>query len=248
MRSANSTGPSMLAGSLTRSRARNTPSATALRAAKALAAASGLAHWMTSLRRPSRGSLLGAVLGLAGAVLLEGVAAQQRAERQIGREHLRARLAEVGGLGDDAGRLALARADLGEGIAAEQQPVQLLRRLAGADQQRRCVSMPAGPGSRSALLALPVKSAARGGLRQRALHALVDAARGGCREPVLAGQQHQRAGGRRRQRSELDLERVCRHWNRVPSAVVQRELATTSVRQPMTQRRKAPQMSAGALR
>ena len=56
MRSANSTGPSMLAGSLTRSRARNTPSATALRAANALAAASGFAHWMTSLRGSSRGS------------------------------------------------------------------------------------------------------------------------------------------------------------------------------------------------
>ncbi len=56
MRSANSTGPSMLAGSLTRSRARLTPSAIALRAAKALAAASGLAQRTVSLRRPSRGS------------------------------------------------------------------------------------------------------------------------------------------------------------------------------------------------
>ena len=52
MRSANSTGPSMLAGSLTRSRARKTPSATAFRAANALAAASGLAQCTTSLRKP----------------------------------------------------------------------------------------------------------------------------------------------------------------------------------------------------
>ena len=136
MRSANSTGPSMLAGSLTRSRARKTPSATALRAANALAAASGLAHWMTSLRRPSRRLLLGAVLGLAGAVLLEGVAAQQRAERQVGGEHLGARLAGVGGVGDDGRRLALARADLGKGEAAEQQAVELLGGLARADQDQ----------------------------------------------------------------------------------------------------------------
>ena len=56
MRSANSTGPRMLAGSLTRSRARKTPSAIALRAANALAAASGLEQSTVKVCRPLRAS------------------------------------------------------------------------------------------------------------------------------------------------------------------------------------------------
>ena len=52
-RSANSTGPSTLAGSLTRSRAKKTPLATALRGWNAAFALSGWATWMTSFFKPS---------------------------------------------------------------------------------------------------------------------------------------------------------------------------------------------------
>ena len=190
---------------------------------------------MTSLRRPSRGSSSASVLGLAGdAVLLEGVAAQQRAERQVGREHLRARLAGVGGLGDDARRLALARADLGIGVAAEQQPVQLLGGLARAEQRaaagRRC--RPA-PGSRSRVLALPVKSAARAALDSAPFMRSSRPRAVGAQRQLLAGEQHERPRGRGRQgwnwiSRSSDIDRVssvrlCMRSRRPRSRLVMRE-------------------------
>ena len=210
MRSANSTGPSMLAGSLTRSRARNTPSATALRAAKALAGGVRLGALDREPAQPVARLLLGAVLGLAGgAILLEGVAAQQRAERQIGGEHLRARLAGIGRLGDEAGRLTLAGADLGQRVAAEQQPVQLLGGPPGADQQQ-----PRGvdAGRRQDLdrrLGLAGEVGGAGGLRQRALHALVEAARGRRQRQLLDQPAARRVPtGAADSGSELDFEEV----------------------------------------
>ena len=126
MRSANSTGPRMLAGSLTRSRARKTPSATALRAAYAFAAASGLEQWTVKVCSPLRASVRLVVLILAGSIFLEVVAPQDGPQRQIRCKCVRPGLAKIGRLRDKARAFNLAPHDLREGVATQQQALEFV--------------------------------------------------------------------------------------------------------------------------
>ena len=129
---ANSTGPSMLAGSLTRSRARMTPSATASASAKAFLAAVGGGG---DDRQLDLGRLL-AIVGivLLGLVFVEAVGAQQDAERDVGR--ILAADLEAGRIEID-GHLARLP-ELALDGAAELQPALRVdcRRFADADRRQ----------------------------------------------------------------------------------------------------------------
>ncbi len=130
-RSANSIGPSTFAGSLTRSRASSTPSATALCFAQAALATAGLS---TAIRMSAGALRLGESLAVR-TIRVEGIGAQLHAEREIRRRRL-AGIAVVGSLEDH--RRSGRPAERAHRRAAEAQPVRLdqFARPAGADQQQ----------------------------------------------------------------------------------------------------------------
>ena len=153
--------------------------------------------------------LLRTFLGLLGPVFLEGVAAQQRAQRQVGGEHLGAHLAGVGRVGHDGAGLALARAELGEGKAAELQAIELLGCPAGAEQDQPRGVDAGGRQHLDRRLGLAGEVGGAGGLGQCALGALVDAARRGPERQLLAGEQQDGACRRGGQRARTEY-RGCR--------------------------------------
>ncbi len=121
-------------------------------------------------------------------VFLEGIASQERTQRQVGGKALDAHLARIGRVADECCPFALARTGLAEGIAAQQQPIQFLARAPRAHHDEALRLEPGGGQQLDCGFALAAEAGGGGGALKRAFGPFVDGAGGGPKRELLARQ------------------------------------------------------------
>ncbi len=149
--------------------------------------------------------VVGAVAA-ARPVLVESVATQQGAERQVRGEGLGARLARVGDLGNQARAVRLAGGDLRIHVASEAQPVVLAHGAPGAGKHNALGLNPGGRQDLDRRPRLAGETRRARGPDERALATLVDRAPRSAERHLLACQHDRGRGQRVRQGHELDCE------------------------------------------